>query len=255
VILFPAIDLREGRCVRLSQGDFGRETSYDDDPLAVARSFAAAGAQWLHVVDLDAARGEGDNRDVIEALAAVIPIPLQVGGGVRDASLLERGVARVVVGSMAVEDPAAVRRLAASYPGRVAVGLDHRGGEIRVRGWLSGSSLGVEAALAAVDCPELGAVVVTEIGRDGMMTGPDLGGLSSVLALTATPVIASGGVSGVVDLRALAAVAVPAPGGGDAGPPAGPGTRRLAGVIVGRALYEGRLDLAAGLDVLAASPR
>lgn len=251
MILFPAIDLREGRCVRLSQGDFGRETSYDDDPLAVARSFTAAGAQWLHVVDLDAARGEGDNRDVIESLAAVTPVPIQVGGGVRDASLLERGVARIVVGSMAVEDPAAVRRLAASHPGRVAVGLDHRGGEVRVRGWLSATSATVNTALAAVDCPELGAVVVTEIGRDGMMTGPDLDGLSSVLAMTATPVIASGGVSGLVDLRALAALAVPTP----AGAGAGPATRRLAGVIVGRALYEGRLELAAGLDVLAAAPR
>ncbi|MDQ1391461.1 MAG: phosphoribosylformimino-5-aminoimidazole carboxamide ribotide isomerase, partial [Acidimicrobiaceae bacterium] len=174
MILYPAIDLREGRCVRLVQGDFEQETSYDDDPISVARMFAATGAKWLHVVDLDAARRQGDNRDVIEALAAVVPIPIQVGGGVRDATLLARGVARVVVGSLAVEDPGAVRRLAAAYPGQVAVGLDHRDGEVRVRGWAEGSSIGIAEALAAVDCAELAAVIVTEIGRDGMLSGPDL---------------------------------------------------------------------------------
>ncbi|MDQ1355661.1 MAG: phosphoribosylformimino-5-aminoimidazole carboxamide ribotide isomerase, partial [Acidimicrobiaceae bacterium] len=178
MILFPAIDLRDGRCVRLVQGDFDQETTYDDDPISVARMFAASGAEWLHVVDLDAARRQGDNRDLIEALAAVVPIPIQVGGGVRDATLLARGVARVVVGSMAVEDPGAVRRLASAYPGQVAVGLDHRDGEVRVRGWAEGSSVSLGEALAAVDCPELAAVIVTEIGRDGMLTGPDLDGLA-----------------------------------------------------------------------------
>jgi phosphoribosylformimino-5-aminoimidazole carboxamide ribotide isomerase len=240
VILYPAIDLREGRCVRLVQGDFDRETSYDDDPISVARSFVAAGAEWLHVVDLDAARRQGDNRDLIEALAAILPIPIQVGGGVRDATLLERGVARVVVGSLAVEDPGAVRRLAAAYPGQVAVGLDHRDGEVRVRGWAEGSSIALADALAAVDCPELGAVVVTEIGRDGMLTGPDLEGLTEVLDLTARPVIASGGVSSVVDLRALAQL-VSSSG------------RRLEGVIVGKAIYEGRIDLDSGLRALGAT--
>ncbi len=238
MILYPAIDLREGRCVRLVQGDFDRQTTYDDDPISVARMFAASGAQWLHVVDLDAARRQGDNRDLIEALAAIVPVPIQVGGGVRDATLLERGVARVVVGSLAVEDPAAVRRLAAAYPGQVAVGLDHRHGEVRVRGWQEGSAVTLAAALAAVDSADLGAVVVTEIGRDGMMTGPDLDGLAAVLTLTATPVIASGGVSSVVDLRALAALR-------------GPADRGLAGVIVGKAIYEGKVDLVDGLRVLA----
>jgi len=246
VILYPAIDLLQGRCVRLVQGDFSQETSYDDDPIAVARLFAASGASWLHVVDLDAARRledgrHRDNRDLIEALAAVVPIPIQVGGGVRDATLLERGVARVVVGSLAVSDPEAVRRLAADYPGRVAVGLDHRGGEVRVRGWEEGAAVGLAQALAAVDCPELAAVVVTEIGRDGMMTGPDLDGLAGALALTATPVIASGGVSSVVDLRALASLR-------------GPGGRRLEGVIVGKAIYEGKLDVVAGLRALGVGP-
>jgi phosphoribosylformimino-5-aminoimidazole carboxamide ribotide isomerase len=239
VILYPAIDLRGGRCVRLVQGDFERETTYDDDPVNVARMFAASGAQWLHVVDLDAARRDGDNRDLIEALAAIVPIPIQVGGGVRDASLLEHGIERVVVGSMAISDPAAVRELADAYPGRVAVGLDHRDGEVRVQGWAAGSSIGVPEALAAVDCPSLGAVVVTEIGRDGMLSGPDLAGLASVLELTDTPVIASGGVSSVVDLRALAGLQTSA-------------GRRLAGVIVGKAIYEGKVDLVAGLRAVGA---
>lgn len=239
MILFPAIDLRGGRCVRLIQGDFDRETTYDDDPVGVARLFAAAGAAWLHVVDLDAARRDGDNRDLIEALAAIVPIPIQVGGGVRDGTLLERGVARVVVGSLAVEDPGAVRALAARYPGRVAAGLDHRGGDVRVRGWADSASVGLADALAAVDSADLAAVVVTEIERDGMLTGPDLQGLASVLELTATPVIASGGVSSVVDLRALAGVR----GGPDT-------SRRLAGVIVGKAIYEGRVDVDAGLQAL-----
>jgi phosphoribosylformimino-5-aminoimidazole carboxamide ribotide isomerase len=237
VILYPAIDLRQGRCVRLVQGDFDRETSYGDDPIAVARVFAASGAQWLHVVDLDAARRQGDNRDLIEALAAIVPIPIQVGGGVRDATLLERGVARVIVGSLAVEDPSAVRRLACQYPGRVAVGLDHRHGEVRVRGWAEGSSISLADALASVDCPALGPVVVTEIGRDGMLSGPDLDGLAQVLAWTSTPVIASGGVSSVVDLRALKALRA--------------GDRRLAGVIVGKAIYEGKVDVRDGLRALA----
>jgi phosphoribosylformimino-5-aminoimidazole carboxamide ribotide isomerase len=233
VILFPAIDLLGGRCVRLRQGDFDRQTTYDDDPVAVARAFAADGAEWLHVVDLDAARRRGDNRDVIEAMAAVVPVPIQVGGGVTDATLLRRGVARVVVGSLAVEDPAAVRALASANPGRVAVGLDHRAGEVRVRGWQQGGGVSVTAALAAVECPELAAVVVTEIGRDGMLTGPDIDGLTALLAQTQTPVIASGGVSSVVDLRALGQVHA--------------GNRWLAGVIVGKAIYEGRIELAAGL--------
>ena len=242
MILYPAIDVRGGRCVRLVQGDFARETTYDDDPISVARVFAAAGAEWLHVVDLDAARRQGDNRDLIEALAAIVPIPIQVGGGVRDETLLERGVARVVVGSLAVEDPAAVQALAARYPGRVAVGLDHRAGRVQVRGWAESSTLTLAAALAAVDSADLAAVVVTEIERDGMLTGPDLEGLAAVLDLTTTPVIASGGVGSVVDLRALASLQGAA------------GGRSLEGVIVGKAIYERRVDLDAGLRAVRVGP-
>src|SRR5437660_9060392 len=137
--LYPAIDLRGGRCVRLLQGDFDRETVYGDDPVAVAKEYEAAGAPWIHVVDLDAARRQGSNRSVVEAIASAVGVQVQTGGGVRDGSLLEHGVARVVLGSAALERPALVTELAAAHPGRIAVGLDHRGGEVRVRGWEEGS--------------------------------------------------------------------------------------------------------------------
>ncbi len=236
--LLPAIDIRAGRCVRLVEGDFDRETVYSSDPIAVARSFADAGARLLHLVDLDAARGTGDNRQVIVRIAAEVPVALQVGGGVRDGSLLEMGVARVVVGSLAVEDPVATAALADAHPGQVAVSVDHRGGEVRVRGWKAGAGLGVGALLARLETTAVAAVIVTEIGRDGTLAGPDVAGLSRVLAETELPVIASGGVSTLEDLRALSAVRA--------------GDRRLAGVIVGKALYEGRFGVAEALRAVAA---
>ena len=228
--LYPAIDLRGGRCVRLVRGDFADETTYADDPIGVARSFESAGAPWIHVVDLDAARRTGDNRAVIDAIGAAVHVPLQVGGGVRDATLLVRGIARVVIGSLAVEDPSLVRALAAAHPGRVAVGLDHRAGEVRVRGWEEGTGLGIGDVLARLAPAVLAAVIVTEIDRDGTLAGPDLTGLAAVLAATEVPVIASGGVATLEDLRALARLR------------AGDG-RALAGVIVGKALYEGRFGV------------
>lgn len=251
--LYPAIDLRGGKCVRLVQGDFGRETVYGEDPVAVARAFAAAGAPWIHVVDLDAARrtgsgstsgsgsGYGDNRAVVASLvAAVAPVPVQVGGGVRDGTLLEAGVARVVVGSLAVSDPGAVVDLASRYPGRVAVGLDHRDGLVRVHGWEEDGGRRLDDVVAEFDgVSGLAALVVTDISRDGMLTGPDLAGLSSVLAQTSVPVIASGGVGRLADLSALAALS------------AGAG-RGLAGAIVGKALYDGRFELSDALKTVAA---
>jgi phosphoribosylformimino-5-aminoimidazole carboxamide ribotide isomerase len=236
--LYPAIDIRAGRCVRLVEGDFDRETVYGSDPLAVARAFAEAGARWIHVVDLDAARRRGDNREVVARIAAGVPVAVEVGGGVRDGSLFDSGVSRIVVGSMAVEDPAATSALAEAHPGRVAVSVDHRGGEVRVRGWQAGAALRVPEVLARLDAVPLAAVIVTEIGRDGTLAGPDIDGLAGVLGQTALPVIASGGVSTLDDLRALAAVRT--------------GDRRLAGVIVGKALYEGRFDVADALRAVAA---
>jgi phosphoribosylformimino-5-aminoimidazole carboxamide ribotide isomerase len=234
VDLFPAIDLRGGCCVRLYQGDYERETVYGDDPVAQAEAFAAAGAPWIHVVDLDAARtGDAANRAVVAAIAAAVAVPVQAGGGVRDDdaadALLAAGVRRVVVGTAALADPAWVRRLAARHPGRVAVGLDARGRDVAVHGWTEGSGRDLVDLARGFDDAGVAALVVTEIGRDGTLAGPDLGQLGDVLAATGLDVVASGGVGTLADLRALAALDV--------------GGRHLAGAIVGRALYEGAFAL------------
>jgi phosphoribosylformimino-5-aminoimidazole carboxamide ribotide isomerase len=222
--LYPSIDLRGGQVVRLHQGDFDRETVYGDDPLAVARSFAAAGARWIHVVDLDAARREGSNRDVVVAIAAAVDVPVQTGGGVRDGSLLEVGLARVVIGSAAIEDPGLVRSMAARWPERVAVGLDHWDGEVRVRGWEQGSGRQLLDVAAELAVPGVAAFVVTDISRDATLVGPDVDGLGRLLTSTPVPVIASGGVGSLDDLAALRSLGV-------------------AGVIVGKAIYEGRFKV------------
>jgi len=228
--LFPAIDLRDGRCVRLYQGDYARETVYPDDPVAQAQAFAADGARWIHVVDLDAARtGEPRNRDVVAAIAAAVDVPVQAGGGVRDDGaaddLLSLGVARVVVGTAALERPDWVRDLASRHPGRIAVGLDARGHDVAVRGWVDGSGRDVVEVARRFDGAGVAALVVTEIGRDGTLAGPAFDQLADVLGATSLDVVASGGVGTLADLRSLSALEVDG--------------RRLAGVIVGRALYEG----------------
>ena len=235
--LFPAIDLRRGRCVRLVQGDFDRETVYGDDPLAVGRSFVDAGAAWVHVVDLDASRRDGSNREVVVSLARGLGVPVQTGGGVRDGSLLDDGVSRVVLGSVAVEEPELVRSLASSYPGRVAVGLDHWDGEVRVRGWEEGSGrqlLDLVSLFSGFD--GVGAFVVTDISRDGVLAGPDVDGYRTLLAATDVPVVASGGVGSLDDLRELAALEVDG--------------RRLEGAIVGKAIYEGAFTVEEALAAL-----
>jgi phosphoribosylformimino-5-aminoimidazole carboxamide ribotide isomerase len=235
VELYPAIDLRGGRVVRLTQGDYEREVAYGDDPVAVAESFATAGATWIHVVDLDAARtGSPENRSVVAAIARAVAggARVQTGGGVRgvaDAEQLARvGVARVVMGSAAVKDPALVAEASAVVP--VAVGLDHREGDLAVHGWTEAS--GVRLADALTWFPSAAAFVITDIGRDGMLTGPDVEGLRAAAAATEVPVIASGGVATLDDVRALAAV---------------PG---IAGVITGKALYEGRFTVADALGAV-----
>lgn len=236
VDLYPAIDLRGGKVVRLRQGDYSDETVYGDDPVAVAEMFAVAGAGWVHVVDLDAARtGEASNRAVIAEMAARLSgrARIQTGGGVRsvdDAMVLrDSGVARVVMGSAAVADPSLVNLVADVVD--VAVGLDHRNGELSVHGWTTGSGLALGDALGMF--PRASAFVITDIARDGMLAGPDLDGLAWAAARTDVPVIASGGVSSLDDIVALATV---------------PG---LAGIITGKALYEGRLNLSRALTVLA----
>jgi phosphoribosylformimino-5-aminoimidazole carboxamide ribotide isomerase len=231
--LFPAIDLHDGAAVRLVQGDFARVRDYGD-PLALARLYVTGGAPWIHVVDLDAARtGEPVNRDVVLAIADAVDVRVQAGGGVRGsadaAALLDHGVERVVLGTAALETPELVESLAARYPGRVAVGLDHRGAgaELAVRGWERPSGTTLGAALDRLASVDLGAVVVTAIDRDGMLGGPDLVGLRGALDLTVHDVVASGGVRSPADLVALAALAS-----------SGPGARGLAGAIVGTALVE-----------------
>ena len=235
--LYPAIDLRGGRVVRLTKGDYDAETVYGDDPVSVAESFAAAGAPWVHVVDLDAARsGDPVNRPVVAAIAAALRgrALLQNGGGVRtlaDArALADAGVDRVVMGSAAVADPALVALAGEIVP--VAVGLDHRDGELAVHGWTAASGVRLDDALDLF--PTAAAFVITDISRDGMLTGPDVVGLSRAVAATTVPVIASGGVSSIADLEALAAIP------------------DLGGIITGKAIYEGRFTLAEALTALEA---
>ena len=233
--LYPAIDLRDGRVVRLTQGDYDAETVYGDDPVAVATSFANAGAPWVHVVDLDAARsGDPVNRPVVERIAAALHgrARLQNGGGVRSLDdarrLVDAGVDRVVMGSAAVRRPELVAEV--SDVVAVAVGLDHRAGELATDGWTEGS--GVQLADALGRFPTAAAFVITDISRDGMLSGPDIDGLAAAVAATTTPVIASGGVATIDDVIALAAI---------------PG---LGGIITGKALYEGRFTVAEAVRAL-----
>jgi phosphoribosylformimino-5-aminoimidazole carboxamide ribotide isomerase len=240
--LFPAIDLRGGRVVRLRQGDFDRETSYGHGSVATALGFAEAGATWLHIVDLDGARsGVPAQASVIAALARAVGgrIRLQVGGGLRDAasvaSVLEAGAARAVVGTAALDDPGFAGRLIRRHGAeRIAVALDVRDGQAVGQGWQAGAR-GRPVADAAMEMTDQGAetLIVTAIARDGLLEGPDLDLLGGLVPLTSASVVASGGIGSVADLLATRAV----------------GCR---GAIVGRALYEGRLDLAAALDALRA---
>lgn len=236
--LFPSIDLLAGQVVRLARGDYDAQTVYDDDPVAVARRFDAAGARWIHVVDLDAALSGGNpNLSVIEAICANVGARVQTGGGVRtieDAS--ERfgaGAARVVVGSAAVEHPEVITELSARHPGQVAVGLDARGRDVAIHGWTDATGLDLVGLARQFDTAGVGALIVTDISRDGMLSGPALEQLTVVVEAVAVPVIASGGVATVDDLRALAAFEVSG--------------RRLAGSIVGRAIYENRFTVEEGI--------
>lgn len=237
--LFPAIDLRGGRCVRLHQGDYGQETVYGDDPVAQAVAFANAGAGWIHVVDLDAARtGVPQNRDVVAAIADAVEVPVQTGGGIRSVEaasvLFEAGVERVVIGTAALRDPDLVRTLARDH--RVAVGLDAKSGEVATDGWLVGSGRTVLDVARSFADAGVDAFVVTDISRDGTLEGPDIVGLTEVLGATSVDVIASGGVGTPDDLRDLAAVEIDG--------------RRLAGVIAGKAIYEGHVDVAQAVALL-----
>ena len=237
--LYPAIDLRAGRCVRLYQGSYDTETVYSNDPVSQALKFANAGASWLHVVDLDAARtGEQVNLPVIAAIAAAVDVPVQASGGIRSLNaanaLADAGVSRVVIGTAAVENPLLVAQVAACQP--VVVGLDARGRDVATHGWERGGGGDLLEQAARFESSGAEAVAVTDISRDGTMSGPDTEGLAEVLAVTGLAVIASGGVAELGDLTALAAISHD--------------SRRLAGVIVGRALYEGRFTVEQALETL-----
>lgn len=230
MILFPAIDLKGGEAVRLLRGEMAEATVFDRDPAARAAAFAAEGAEWLHLVDLDGAfAGEARNAPAVEAILRAVRVPVQLGGGLRDRAgierWLERGVARVVLGTAAVEDPGLVRGAARDFPGRVAVGIDAREGRVAVRGWAE------EGGVTALDLARrfedagVAAIAFTDIARDGAMGGPNVAATAAMAAAVSVPVIASGGVSSLADLAALRAA------GG------------IAGAIVGRALYEGAFSL------------
>jgi phosphoribosylformimino-5-aminoimidazole carboxamide ribotide isomerase len=240
--LFPSIDLRDGQCVRLRQGDFEAETVYDQDPLEVARAFAAAGTRWIHTVDLDAARtGVPANLTIIETICATVPCRVQVGGGIRSAEVagefLAAGAARVVIGTSAIERPELIGELTTMHPGRIAVGLDARGREVAVRGWTESTGVDLVERARELGASGASALIVTEIGRDGTMAGPDLDQLRAVLEVSKLPVIASGGVGELDDLTALRELRA--------------GGRGLAGAIVGRAIYEGRFRVEDALAALA----
>ena len=228
LIVYPAIDLRGGRAVRLSQGDFGREQQYDADPVARAGSFVDAGAQWLHVVDLDAARGTGDNRATVASIAR-LGTPVQAGGGVRDLSLLGSDVARLVVGSLLLTDRAALARMLDEAPDQIALGLDHRGGRLRVSGWEADGGHELMDVLAWDEVQAAAAVIVTDIETDGMLAGPNLEALREVVRRCPVGVICSGGVGSLDDVKAVA----------DAG---------ASGLIIGKALYERRFTLEEALE-------
>jgi len=228
--LWPAIDLRGGRCVRLLQGDYDRETVFGDDPVEMARRFAANGARRLHIVDLDGAKaGTPVQAELVARMVAAAGVPCQLGGGIRSVDTARAyaaaGVHRLVVGSVAIEDPGLLTELAHSFPGQIVLGLDARDGKVAVRGWLETSPLGAVDVAKRHEHLPLAGIVYTDIAKDGMMAGPNLPALAEMVRAVRLPVIASGGVSNAEDIRQVAAVAA-------------------AGCIVGRALYEGSLTLA-----------
>lgn len=232
--VIPAIDLRGGRCVRLRQGDYARETVFDADPAAVAGRFEAEGALRIHLVDLDGAReGRPVNIEAVRAILARVQVPCQLGGGVRDEATvrawLDGGVERVIIGTQALKDPAWFRALVAKSPGRIVLGLDARDGRVATEGWLDVSSVEAAELAEQFDDLPLAAVVYTDIARDGMLEGPNLAATEALARRLRAPVIASGGVGSLEDLARLARLPV-------------------AGCIVGRALYEGRFRLSEALE-------
>lgn len=242
MILFPAIDLKNGEAVRLEQGDMARATIFHADPAEQARAFAAQGFDYLHIVDLDGAfAGRPINAAAVERILEAVRIPLQLGGGIRDQATIEgwlaNGVSRVIIGTAAVRDPALVRAAAKRFPGRVAVGLDARDGKVAVQGWAETSQLSALDIARRFEDAGVAAIIYTDIARDGMLKGLNLDATVALADAVSIPVIASGGLASLDDIRALLA----------------PRAGKLAGAIAGRALYDGRLDAAAALQLIRAA--
>ena len=233
MILFPAIDIRGGKAVRLVQGDYERETSYDDDPLAAARRWVDGGARWLHVVDLDGARaGQPVNLEHVRRIVSAVDVPVQLGGGLRDSEKVEEaissGVERVVLGTVAVRDPDRAEAIAAAHGDRVVASVDSRSGKVAAEGWTEGTDFDTTQVVRELTRRGLRRFVYTPVDVDGLMEGPDLESLREIAAATDADVIYSGGVGSLDDLRSVA----------------GLGLENIEGVVVGRALYEQRFTVA-----------
>ncbi len=239
VILFPAIDLKNGQCVRLEQGDMARATVFNLDPAAQARSFVAQGFEYLHVVDLDGAfAGKPVNAQAVEGMLKMIKIPVQLGGGIRDLATVEawlaKGISRVIIGTAAVRDPELVKVASKKFPGRVAVGLDARDGKVAVEGWAETSQVTVLEIAQRFEDAGVAAIIFTDIARDGLLKGLNLDATIALADAISIPVIASGGLASIEDIKAMLT----------------PRAKKLAGAIAGRALYDGRLEPADALTLI-----
>jgi len=238
MILYPAIDLKDGNCVRLIKGDMGQSTVFNDNPAAQAQAFVDQGCEWLHLVDLNGAfAGEPVNAAPVEEILKTVKVPAQLGGGIRDMATIERwielGLERVILGTVAVENPELVRTAAKAFPGHVAVGIDARNGMVATRGWAEETDVEVTALARQFEDAGVAAIIYTDINRDGAMQGPNVAATAALANAVSIPVIASGGVSSMADLQALK----------DCGAP-------LNGAISGRALYDGMIDVAAASKLL-----
>jgi phosphoribosylformimino-5-aminoimidazole carboxamide ribotide isomerase len=239
VILFPAIDLKDGMCVRLQAGDMARATVFHLDPAAQAKAFQAQGFEYLHVVDLDGAvAGQPVNTAAVERIRQAVTIPIQLGGGIRERATLEawlgKGIDRIIIGTAAVRDPALVKEASRKFPGRIAVGLDSRDGKVAVEGWARTSALAALDLARRFEDAGVAAIIHTDIARDGLLMGLNLEATLALAEAVATPVIASGGLASIADVQALIA----------------PRAKKLAGAIAGRALYDGRLDAGEALRLI-----
>jgi phosphoribosylformimino-5-aminoimidazole carboxamide ribotide isomerase len=242
MILFPAIDLKEGLAVRLEQGDMARATVFHRDPASQARAFELQGFEYLHIVDLDGAfAGKPVNAAAVDRILETVGLPVQLGGGVRDTATveawLEKGVTRVIIGTAAVRDPPFVKQVARDYPGRIAVGLDARDGKVAVDGWAETSELSVLEIAKRFEDVGVAAIIYTDIARDGMLQGLNLDATIALAESISIPVIASGGLASIDDIKAMLT----------------PRAKKLAGAIAGRAIYDGRLDAAEALTLIRAA--